>query len=85
MGKFRKKPIIIEAFCFTEMNIEQIAVWCNGQVKGLRLPKELWCIDIQTLEGEIRVQMGDWIIKNIEGKFFICGPSVFEMTYEKVE
>jgi len=29
--------------------------------------------------------VGDWIIKGVEGEFYPCKPSIFEKTYEKVE
>jgi hypothetical protein len=39
---------------------------------------------IQTLEGKMKVQIGDWIIKGVQGEFYPCKPDIFEATYEAV-
>jgi hypothetical protein len=36
------------------------------------------------LEGEMRGDVGDWIIKGVKGEFYPCKPDIFEATYEKV-
>lgn len=83
--KFRKKPVVIEAQQLTVFNLEELEQWCSGSIKGLRLPANQRVIDIQTLEGEMRAQIGDWIIKGVKGEFYPCKPEIFAMTYEPVE
>lgn len=83
--KYRKKPVVIEADQLTIHNLSKLEAWCGGSIKGLKLPIEERCIDIQTLEGEMRANMGDWIIKGIAGEFYPCKPEIFEATYEAVE
>ena len=39
-------------------------------------------IHIITLEGLMKVNEGDYVIKGIEGEFYPCKPSIFEATYE---
>jgi hypothetical protein len=82
---YRKKPVVIEAEQLTPNNIIRLEGWCGGNVKGIKLPRAEWCIDIQTLEGEMRAEMGDWIIKGVKGEFYPCKPDIFEMTYDAVE
>lgn len=41
-------------------------------------------IAIDTLEGTMRVDYGDYIIKGIQGEFYPCKPDIFEQTYEEV-
>ena len=84
--KFRKKPVVIEAFQLTANPDEQASIeaWCSGAIKGVRLPPEARCLDIQTLEGEMRANVGDWIIKGVKGEFYSCKPDIFEATYEAV-
>lgn len=36
---------------------------------------------IQTLEGRMKANPGDWIIRGTEGEFYPCKPSVFERKY----
>ena len=40
---------------------------------------------ISTLEGEMTVSIGDWIIKGIKGEIYPCKPDIFEATYEPVK
>lgn len=37
---------------------------------------------IHTLEGDMRVSEGDWIIKGLRGEFYPCKPDIFEKSYE---
>lgn len=39
---------------------------------------------IQTLEGEIVISKGDYIIKGIKGEYYPCKPDIFEESYERV-
>ena len=82
--KYRKKPVVIEAQQIGLFNQEEVAAWCGGSVKGMRLAPDQRCIYIQTLEGEMRGDVGDWIIKGVKGEFYPCKPDIFEATYEKV-
>jgi hypothetical protein len=43
------------------------------------------CASIDTLEGSMIVNIGDWIIKGIKGEFYPCKPDIFEATYEAAE
>ncbi len=36
---------------------------------------------IKTLEGDMQVQIGDYIIKGIKGEFYPCKPDIFKQTY----
>ncbi len=38
---------------------------------------------IETLEGTMNVDMGDWIIKGAAGDFTPCKPDIFQKTYEQ--
>jgi hypothetical protein len=40
---------------------------------------------IKTLEGNMQVSPGDWIIQGVRGEFYPCKPDIFEMTYIAVE
>ncbi|MBK6858030.1 MAG: hypothetical protein IPG97_16160 [Microthrixaceae bacterium] len=40
---------------------------------------------IPTLEGTMRADVGDWIIRGVQGEFYPCKPDIFEVTYEVVE
>jgi hypothetical protein len=39
---------------------------------------------IGTLEGVMRADPGDWIIRGVNGELYPCKPDIFEQTYEAV-
>lgn len=82
MSKFRKKPVVIEAVQFTGRNDNEVAdfIGDNGYDPIDRGPS--WVI--HTLEGDMNVSIGDWIIKGVQGEFYPCKPDIFEQTYELV-
>lgn len=82
MPKFRKKPVVIEAVRYNGENIAQIHHFCEGAATG---PVCDGTMEIHTLEGIMTSNVGDWIIKGVNGEFYPCKPDIFEKTYELVE
>jgi hypothetical protein len=83
MAQFRKKPVVIEAEHFTKHNKEKCYnfVTCN---KSATFEGSAPTLKIETLEGVMTAQIGDWIIKGVGGEFYPCKPEIFEATYEQV-
>ena len=94
--KFRKKPVVIEAFQY------------DGDLKGsdgyYYVPQ--WAIDayenetmfyesvyggapcdlfIRTLEGNMLVSVDDYVIQGVNGELYPCKPDIFVKTYDVVE
>ncbi len=42
-------------------------------------------ITIHTLEGDLKADIGDYIITGVKGEQYPCKPDIFEQTYELVE
>ena len=42
-------------------------------------------IIIHTLEGDMKANVGDYIITGVNGEQYPCKPDIFEKTYEAVE
>lgn len=63
---------IIEARPLTPYNIEDLAKWCNGSIKGVQLPKHLQAIDCWFDDAEHRIEMGHWAAKTTEGKIVVA-------------
>lgn len=97
MSKFRKKPVVIDAFRWEgkpikswddldawlvslglptapNRNVEDVPLWVNGD-DSLTIP---------TLEGDMRCDIGDWIIRGVKGELYPCKPDIFAETYEPV-
>ncbi len=84
--KYRKKPVIIEARILKEPELpNDIASWCGGKVCGVgNVGAKVW-IEIPTLEGVMKADYGDYIIKGVKDEFYPCKSDIFEMTYERVK
>lgn len=76
--KFRKKPVIIEAAQWFKAG-DHPAVYSKP-----RDASDSWGY-ISTLEGEMRVTPGDWIITGVKGEHYPCKPEIFAATYDPVE
>lgn len=77
--KYRKKPIIVEAIQYTDDNLLEVMKFC-GEGKTLFD----YYLYIVTLEGNMRVNIGDYVIKGVRGEFYPCKPDIFEETYEAI-
>lgn len=84
MPFFRKKPVVIEANLFdgTGTAARGLARWSEGRVQ--LLPGENR-VAVETLEGTMRADVGDWILRGVNGEFYPCKPDIFEKTYDRVE
>lgn len=83
MGQFRKKPVIIEA---VQWPCDHPAVqYCDCATKPGMARSNCGYPFIQTLEGPLRVSIGDWIITGVNGEHYPCKPDIFAKTYEAVE
>ena len=79
--KFRKKPVVIDAWLWTGNVVDSFVNFCpTGAYLG-----ENQSLLIPTLEGVMTANKGDWIIKGVNGEFYPCKPDIFEKTYERVE
>lgn len=85
MKKYRKKPVVIEARRFTGFDNgpnacpSYLAGWMAEAVVSNQKGKLI----IHTLEGDMTAELGDWIIKGVNGEFYPCKPDIFEKTYEE--
>lgn len=88
--KYRKRPVTVEAVQFNGLDdYLKIVAWMKecgdthavaGEVK-YSTPIML----VQTLEGTMAANPGDWIIRGVKNEFYPCKPDVFAATYEPVE
>lgn len=94
--KYRKKPVLIEAKKWNGNNIYEIVSFIeNGIELKSKVDREKFMdyesivkkegLTIRTLEGLMKAEVGDYIIKGIKGEFYPCKPDIFEITYEKAE
>ncbi len=94
--KYRKKPVVVEAFRLTKENWdvpELLPEWMREALnnhhnsdEGLRAWFSLYksTLFIETLEGTHEASVGDWIIREADGRIHPCKHSIFVKTYEPV-
>ena len=89
--KFRKKPVVIEAFQMTEDRRASNADWpdwmhlawqLDREAPGALYPTGDGTLSIGTLEGQRLVSWGDWIIQGVKGELYPCKPDIFNASYE---
>lgn len=88
MATFRKKPVVIEAHRIGDHGWPD-AIWQGVNDKQITLhlgtdslKRVTGYVEIHTLEGTMRGDVGDWIIRGVKGEFYPCKPDIFEATYE---
>jgi hypothetical protein len=94
--QYRKKPVVIEAMewdgsaegatpiiNWVLTSDETATYWCDEN--GCDGTDGTHYIAVQTLEGRMLTNAGDYIIKGVNGEFYPCKPDIFAKTYEAVE
>lgn len=82
MAKYIKRPVEVEAVRWDRKNASEIKAFCGDDVEffygfNSYLPR------IKTLEGNMNVSEGDYIIKGVAGEFYPCKPDIFHKTYQE--
>lgn len=83
--RYRKKPVVIEAVRFDGENRREVLSFIYPEMSEvglsgaevMRLP-----VVIETLEGDMTVSPGDYVIRGVQGEFYPCKPDIFDATYE---
>lgn len=100
MPKYRKKPVEIEAIQWNGLADlgRDIIDWANsygvtityscifeeGQTQCPGGEVGTHELEINTLEGVVTAQAGDWVIKGVKNEFYPCKSDIFAETYEEV-
>jgi hypothetical protein len=87
-GWYRKRPVVVEAMRWdgTRESHHAIRTWRKSSDSRGNI---LWSLhgntaflSMETMEGTMRADVGDWIIRGVKGEFYPCKPDVFAATYE---
>lgn len=81
-GKYRKKPVEIDAFQWTGQPPFHWPAWARH---NLSLRYEVSNVQVDTNHGAVRANKGDWIIHTPAGEVYPCRADEFERNYEPVE
>jgi hypothetical protein len=87
--KFRKKPVVIEAWMIPAEGmppIEPPPIWLQAALmQGECIIVPGGGLDIRTLEGDMRGNVGDFVIRGVKGELYPCKPDIFAVSYEPSE
>lgn len=81
-GRYRKKPIVIEAWRLG--SDEPRPGWLVSSRERPLTGNGADYLEIHTLEGMMRAERGDWVIRGVQGELYPCKPDIFAATYEPV-
>lgn len=89
-----KRPIVVECCQWDGNNLNEIEKfvgdklhkkYIEGNYFGSRKKVvQLLGVEIETLEGNHKARVGDYIIKGVDGEFYPCKKDIFEKTYDIV-
>lgn len=88
MGKFRKKPVVIDAVQFdgsegSVLEIMKLQPRLEGGVsRRVDVDHGGKTLFIHTLEGKMECSLMDFVIRGVKGEIYPCKPDIFEATYE---
>lgn len=72
--KYARLPITVEAYQWNPV---------LGQTPGLIATKGGWAVE--TFNGLVTIKDGDYIIRDIAGKYYPCNSEIFNATYEVID
>jgi hypothetical protein len=79
--RYIKKPIPVSAVVWTGENHTDLITWSKGTI----MVDLLNGCYIQTLEGVMRPNIGDYVVKGHGGEFWFVKKHIFEETYEELK
>lgn len=83
MPQFRKRPVDVEAVQWNE-NWPTMLAFIVEQGGRAHIDFDGTVLVVETLEGDMRANAGDWIIRGVQGEFYPCKPDIFAATYDAI-
>ena len=89
--KYRKKPVVIEAWPIADLVKAAATSWRDlPQVVSMAYENgdivfRPEGVDVKTLEGWMFGQLTDLLIEGVQSELYPCKPDIFAATYEAVE
>lgn len=88
MAKYRKKPVVIEAVQVTKdylkskPTVERFET-LDGTSFAITYTEDAALI--QTMEGTMAAELGDWILTGIQNEMYPCKDDIFKASFDLVE
>ena len=92
--EYQKKPVKVRAIRLLPNNIRRVHEFANLSIPPQDCPltvQQMYYdqiikggLKIETLEGTMTANIGDYIIEGVKGEVYPCKPDIFKATYEHV-
>lgn len=79
---YQKKPVTVEAVQYDGDNLADVVQWISDQHGTPKVVDGV--LKILTLEGAMVANVGDYVIKGVQGELYPCKPDIFAATYQPV-
>lgn len=79
---YRKLPVVIQAIMWDGTNLNELIDKLPGFKKSHYIDYIYGDLYIQTLEGDMKASVGDYIVRGVNGEFYPCKNDIFLKTYE---
>lgn len=92
---YTKLPVTVEAIQWNGKNLKEVTSFISGKSVDLSEYAAVFAweryeniisdkgLTINTLEGDMKASIGDYIIKGVNGEFYPCKPDIFNKTYHE--
>ena len=93
--KYQKRPVQVEAVQYNPNKLDLTELYedkINWRSYFSETPE--WLVDaiylsggkakIETMEGDMTIEDGSYIIKGVYGEIYVCDETIFYLTYEEV-
>lgn len=77
-----KRPVVVQAIQWIGTNDREVIQFCGN--RGVDYD-DINGLFIYTLEGRMKADIGDYIIKGVAGENYPCKENIFHLTYEEVK
>lgn len=92
MPKYRKKPVVVDAFHYVDSEslgpARPVPSWLVEAIYDKKIvitsSDTGTAVKVSTEEGDMTVSPGDYIIKGTQGELYPCKPDIFEEIYERI-
>lgn len=81
--KYRKKPAVIDAIEWIGSNVDEVVEFMKSSYSSIFDDSQN--LTIHTLEGDMKANIGDFIIRGVDGEYYPCKPEIFNKTYESCD
>lgn len=89
--KYRKRPVVVDAILVSDAvalatkSWKELPYWLAVQYEQGNVVFLKNEVSINTLEGTMKADKDDWIIRGVQGEIYPCKPDIFEATYDRVD